>query len=50
MIGVKGDVGARHLIGYHEELVYEVEFGDTAILNDLDTPEEWSKYHSDRSS
>lgn len=50
MISVKGDVGARHLIGDHEDLVYEVEFGDTAVLTDLDTPEEWSQYHADQSS
>ncbi len=41
---VSGDVGARHLIGQHEDLVYEVEFEDTAVLTDLDTPEQWSKF------
>ncbi len=44
--GVAGDVGARHLIGANESLVYEVEFGDTAVLTDLDTPEQWSDYLS----
>lgn len=46
MRGVSGDVGARHLIGANESLVYEVEFGDTAVLTDLDTPEQWSEYLS----
>ncbi len=46
MRGVAGDVGARHLIGANESLVYEVEFGDTAVLTDLDTPEQWSDYLS----
>ncbi len=41
---VSGDVGARHLIGANESLVYEVEFGDTGVLTDLDTPEQWSDY------
>jgi molybdenum cofactor cytidylyltransferase len=44
MTDVSGDVGARHLIGAHAELVYEVEFEDTAVLTDLDTPEEWSQF------
>lgn len=44
MTGVSGDVGARHLIGDYADLVYEVDFGDTAILTDLDTPEQWSRY------
>ncbi len=43
---VAGDVGARHLIGANESLVYEVEFGDTAVLTDLDTPEQWQDYLS----
>jgi molybdenum cofactor cytidylyltransferase len=43
---VAGDVGARHLIGANETLVYEIEFGDTAVLTDLDTPEQWSDYLS----
>ena len=41
---VSGDVGARHLIGTYAELVTEVDFGDTAVLTDLDTPEQWSKF------
>jgi molybdenum cofactor cytidylyltransferase len=39
MTQVAGDVGARHLIGEHAELVAEVEMDDDAILVDIDTPE-----------
>jgi molybdenum cofactor cytidylyltransferase len=46
MRAVAGDVGARHLIGANESLVYEVEFDDTAVLTDLDTPADWSDYLS----
>ena len=34
-----GDVGAKHLIGEHAELVAEVEMEDDAIFVDIDTPE-----------
>jgi molybdenum cofactor cytidylyltransferase len=46
MRSIAGDVGARHLIGANESLVYEVEFDDTAVLTDLDTPAQWSDYLS----
>jgi len=39
MTQIAGDVGARHLIGEHAELVAEVEMDDDAILVDIDTPE-----------
>jgi molybdenum cofactor cytidylyltransferase len=39
MAQISGDVGARHLIGEHAELVAEVEMDDDAILVDIDTPE-----------
>jgi molybdenum cofactor cytidylyltransferase len=39
MAHIAGDVGARHLIGEHAELVAEVEMDDDAILVDIDTPE-----------
>lgn len=39
MAELAGDVGAKHLIGEHAELVAEVEMGDDAILVDIDTPE-----------
>lgn len=48
MTEVSGDVGARHLIGMNADLVYEVEFEDTAVLTDLDTPEQWSDFKKDR--
>ena len=39
MAELAGDVGARHLIREHAELVAEVEMEDDAILIDIDTPE-----------
>ena len=36
---IAGDVGARHLIGEHAELVAEIEMEDDAVLVDIDTPE-----------
>lgn len=37
--GLKGDVGARHLLGEHLDAVVEVEVTDQASLLDIDTPE-----------
>lgn len=48
MTDISGDVGARHLIGANADLVYEVEFEDTAVLTDLDTPEQWSDFRNGR--
>jgi molybdenum cofactor cytidylyltransferase len=39
MVEIGGDVGAKHLIGEHAELVAEVEMDDDAVLVDIDTPE-----------
>jgi molybdenum cofactor cytidylyltransferase len=39
MAELKGDVGAKHLIGEHAELVAEVEMETDAVLVDIDTPE-----------
>jgi molybdenum cofactor cytidylyltransferase len=39
MRGVAGDVGARHLIGQHEDQVAEVAMEDDSIFLDIDTPE-----------
>jgi len=39
MSALAGDVGAKHLIGEHAELVAEVEMDDDAILVDIDTPD-----------
>ncbi|MCC7426824.1 MAG: molybdopterin-binding/glycosyltransferase family 2 protein [Alphaproteobacteria bacterium] len=36
---VSGDVGARHLVGLHTEVVHEVEMSDDAVLRDFDTTE-----------
>lgn len=38
MAEVKGDVGAKHLIGDHAEAVCEVEMTDAGVLLDIDTP------------
>jgi molybdenum cofactor cytidylyltransferase len=35
---ITGDTGAKHLVGKHEDLVFEIEAGDSAFL-DVDTPE-----------
>jgi molybdenum cofactor cytidylyltransferase len=48
MKALSGDVGARHLISANESLVYEVEFEDTAVLTDLDTPQQWADFMSGR--
>ncbi len=36
---VDGDVGAKHLIGEHAELVHEVDMPDSGVLIDVDSPE-----------
>ena len=36
---VSGDVGARHLIGNHDDVVVEIEITDDSVLTDVDTPE-----------
>ncbi|HEY4342855.1 MAG TPA: molybdopterin-binding/glycosyltransferase family 2 protein [Parvibaculum sp.] len=40
---VKGDTGAKHLIGEHADAVCEVPMPDDASLRDIDTPEELAK-------
>ena len=37
--GIRGDAGARHLIGEHSDLVCEVPIDDAAILLDVDSPD-----------
>ena len=39
MAQVRGDVGARHLIGAYEEYVCEVAMDDRAVLVDVDSPQ-----------
>lgn len=38
MAELKGDVGAKHLIGENEDVVAEVAMDDAAVLSDIDTP------------
>jgi molybdenum cofactor cytidylyltransferase len=44
MAALEGDVGARHLIGQHQEAVVEVEMETGASLVDIDTPEALDAY------
>ncbi|MBE9603322.1 molybdopterin-binding/glycosyltransferase family 2 protein [Acetobacteraceae bacterium H6797] len=39
MLAITGDVGARHLVGKHADLVAEVEMPSDAVLRDFDTTE-----------
>ena len=39
MAVIKGDVGAKYLMGQYSEAVCEVTIGDDAVLTDIDTPE-----------
>ncbi len=45
---VKGDTGARHLIGDHADEVVEVEIDGEAIFTDLDTPEALAAWRQSR--
>ncbi|MGA7973608.1 MAG: molybdopterin-binding/glycosyltransferase family 2 protein [Pseudolabrys sp.] len=42
LMGVQGDIGARHLIGSYAEAVVEVPVDGAAALTDVDTPESLS--------
>ena len=48
MDGLAGDVGARHLIGEHDDVVAEVEMDDDAVLTDVDTPAALAKLSTRR--
>jgi molybdenum cofactor cytidylyltransferase len=48
MVELAGDVGAKHLIGEHAELVAEVEMDDDAVLVDIDTPEALNAFREKR--
>ncbi|MCP5149556.1 MAG: NTP transferase domain-containing protein [Ectothiorhodospiraceae bacterium] len=37
---LRGDVGARHLIGEHDDVVCEVAMDDDAVLLDVDSPDQ----------
>ena len=39
MLELKGDFGAKELMGKYAELVVEVEMNDNGIIIDIDTPE-----------
>ena len=47
MADVSGDVGARHIIGEHADLVCEVEMADDGVLIDVDSPEALAAMQSD---
>jgi molybdenum cofactor cytidylyltransferase len=44
MAELAGDVGAKHLIGEHAELVCEVEMDSDGVLVDIDTPEALAEF------
>lgn len=46
LMELKGDVGARHLIGEHARLVCEVPMDDEGVLTDVDTPDALEKLKS----
>jgi molybdenum cofactor cytidylyltransferase len=50
MSDVSGDVGARHIIGEHADLVREVEMDDDAVLIDVDSPEALAALGGDQPS
>jgi molybdenum cofactor cytidylyltransferase len=43
ILELAGDVGARHLIGQHDDEVAEVPVEDAAIFADVDTPEAYER-------
>ncbi len=44
MMEVRGDVGAKHIIGDYEEYVIEVEMKEQGVVMDLDTPAAYSQW------
>ena len=46
MLELRGDVGARHLIGEHEDVVCEVEMDDDGVLLDVDSPAALAALHA----
>jgi len=46
MSQVAGDVGARHLIGTHPEMVAEIEMVGDGVFTDIDTPQALAKLAS----
>jgi molybdenum cofactor cytidylyltransferase len=43
MLELEGDVGARHLIGAHDDQVAELAVDDAAVFTDVDTPEAYDQ-------
>ena len=43
MMEVRGDVGAKHIIGDYEEFVTEIELNDPGVITDLDTPDGYAQ-------
>ena len=43
MMELRGDVGAKHMIGDYEESVIEIEIDDIGVVTDFDTPEAYAK-------
>jgi molybdenum cofactor cytidylyltransferase len=43
MLALEGDVGARHLIGAHDDQVAELAVDDAAVFTDVDTPEAYDR-------
>lgn len=46
MAALAGDVGAKHLIGEHADLVVEVEMDEDGVLIDIDTPDVLTRYQA----
>jgi len=46
ILALTGDIGAKHLMTEHDELVCEVEAEDDAPLTDIDTPEALAAYRA----
>ena len=43
MLALEGDVGARHLIGQHDDQVAELVIEDAGAFTDVDTPEAYDR-------
>ena len=48
LAALSGDSGAKPVIAAHPDSVLDVPSGDDGVLIDLDTPEAWQKWRSDR--
>jgi molybdenum cofactor cytidylyltransferase len=50
MLALEGDVGARHLIGAHDDQVAELAVDDAAVFTDVDTPEAYDRLRAKAAS